>query len=105
MKKLIFFLLAITSLSSSVSSQERSSKDYSAIVDMMIAAKATGMCGVFVQMAIFQESTKMPGGDEFIVRFFNTEAVRLGHTLESFTKQCSAVVNEYNSNMKLLGYE
>ena len=62
------------------------------IVSMMVVAKATGMCGVLSQLARFQETTKMKGGDEFIMRFLNTEAARLGHTVQSFVGQCPDIV-------------
>ena len=72
-------------------------------LDLMVTAKATGMCGVFSQMVSFQDSTKMPGGDDFIVRFINTEAARLGYTLDSFMKMCPIIVKKYNDTMQLLG--
>ncbi|MCW9025209.1 MAG: hypothetical protein OQK73_11115 [Gammaproteobacteria bacterium] len=80
-------------------------EDNKAVIEMMVVAKATGMCGVFGQLINFQQTTKMQGGDEFIVRFLKTEAARLGHTLESLTGQCPDVVKKYNSYMKLFGYE
>jgi hypothetical protein len=89
----------------SVSAEDKAEDDMSAVIEMMVVAKATGMCGVFSQMANFQEATKMAGGDEFVVRFIKTEAVRLGHTLESFMAQCPPVIEKYNSTMKLLGYQ
>ncbi len=88
-----------------VQAEEVGKEDMSAITDLMIVAKATGMCGVYRQMAIFQESTKMSGGNEFILRFLNTEAARLGHTPESFMQQCAQVTEKYNNSMKLLGFE
>ena len=72
----ILFLI----LSTPLQAKEKSDSEF--IVELMVVAKATGMCGVFSQMANFQEATKMPGGDEFIVRFIKTEAALLGHTLE-----------------------
>lgn len=101
MKTIVLFLSLIFSFS--VLAEEK--EDMSAVIEMMIVAKATGMCGVFAQMVSFQDATKMPGGDEFIVRFLNTEAARLGQTLEELTGQCPGVVKEYNSTMKLLGFE
>lgn len=103
MNKIIIALCLLISLP--VIGEEKGEGDMSAVIDMMVSAKATGMCGVFSQMVNFQQSTKMAGGDEFIVRFLTTEAGRLGHTLESFMAQCPVVVENYNENMKLLGYE
>jgi hypothetical protein len=99
-------LLIITILfSSMVASEEKSDDDMSAVIEMMVVAKATGMCGVLSQLVSFQQTTKMSGGDDFVVRFLNTEAARLGHTMESLIGQCPSVVEKYNSTMKLLGYE
>ncbi|GAA5446115.1 hypothetical protein Misp06_04324 [Microbulbifer sp. NBRC 101763] len=88
-----------------VVAEDKAQDDMSSVIDMMIVAKATGMCGVLSQLINFQQTTKMAGGDEFLVRFLNTEAARLGHTTESMVGQCPAVVEKYNSTMKLLGYE
>lgn len=79
--------------------------DSNIVKNLMVTAKATGMCGVFSQMVAFQDSTKMPGGDEFIVRFLNTEAVRLGYELNEFMKTCPIVVKKYNDTMSLLNSE
>lgn len=103
MRTIIFILLLLQALP--ILANEKPKEDMSLIIDMMIVAKATGMCGTFTQMITFQETTKMTGGDEFIIRFLSTEAVRLGHTLDSFMAQCPNVVKKYNTNMKLLGFE
>lgn len=103
MRNILFILLAMFSFSSYA--EETSDGDMNAVIEMMVVAKATGMCGVISQMVNFQQATKMPGGDEFVVRFLTTEAARLGHTLESFTGQCPSVFEKYNSTMKLLGFE
>ena len=76
-----------------------SANENDAVKSMLIAAKATGMCGTFAQLTRFQESTQMPGGDEFIVRFLNTEAARLGKTLPQFMEECQVVVEIYNNFM------
>lgn len=91
---MLFFLILITPL------QAKEKSDSEFIVELMVTAKATGMCGVFVQMMNFQETTKMQGSDEFIIRFLSIEATRLGHTLESFMKTCPPIVKKYNETMK-----
>jgi len=103
MKRIIFALSLLISLPALA--KDNTENDMSVIIEMMVVAKATGMCGVFSQMVTFQDTTKMAGGGEFIVRFLRTEAVRLGHTLESFMAQCPSLVKKYNSNMKLLGFD
>jgi hypothetical protein len=103
MKKIFLILFFLISLP--VLAVENKENDMSEIIGMMVVAKATGMCGVFSQMVSFQQSTKMSGGDEFIVRFLTTEAVRLGYTLDSFMAQCPSVVEKYNANMEMLGFD
>ena len=72
------------------------------VLGLMVAAKATGMCGTFKQMTAFQESTQMPGGDEFILRFLNTEAARLGKALPEFLEQCTKSVKIYTDMVSAL---
>ena len=103
MKKLILIIVLIFPLIVSADNSENG--DMSEVIDMMVVAKATGMCGVFAQMLNFQSATKMPGGDEFILRFLSTEAARLGMTVEELTGQCPSTVKQYNLTMKLLGFE
>lgn len=75
------------------------------LIDMLIIAKTTGMCGTIKQLSAFQESTKMPGGDKFIMRFINTEVARLGKTLPQFLNECKSSVAMYTDTMKVLGFE
>ena len=95
MKRLVLILCFIISFSTSANEND-------GVIEMLIAAKATGMCGTFKQMSIFQESTQMPGGDEFVVRFLNTEAARLGKTLPQFLDECQAAVRKYVELMDVL---
>ena len=83
--------------------EEKGAEESNMLVELMVVAKATGMCGVFAQMTTFQQATKMPGGDEFIVRFLQTEAARLGHSLDSFLEQCPIFVDKYTQTMEALG--
>ena len=68
----------------------------------MVASKATGMCGAIKQMTAFQESTQMPSGNEFLLRFLNTEAARLGKTLPEFLHGCTTSVKIYTDMMSEL---
>ncbi len=72
------------------------------LIHLLIASKATGMCGTIKQLSAFQETTKMPGGDDFLLRFLNTEVARLGKTLPQFLKECEAAVSIYTQTMKSL---
>ena len=67
--------------------------------EMLSIAKVTGLCGAMQQLVAFQSATKMPGGDEFVVRFYKTELARLGTNQEAFTAQCVSVTNTYNAYM------
>lgn len=100
MKKLLVLLSLLVPLTSF--SEESGTKE---IISLLISAKATGMCGTLKQLAAFQESTKMPGGDEFLVRFINTEVARLGKTQEQFFSECQVAVATYTRTMKALGFE
>jgi hypothetical protein len=64
--------------------------------DMILVSKMTGVCGVMQQMAAFQSVTKMPGGSEFIERFWRTEFSRLGKSQETFFKECEGSIAAYN---------
>jgi hypothetical protein len=62
---------------------------------MILVSKMAGVCGVMQQMAAFQKSTKMPGGNEFIVRFWQTEFTRLGKSQETFLRECEGSIAAY----------
>lgn len=98
MKKLSLIFLICISFSVQANENE-------AVVHLLIAAKATGMCGTITQLAAFQESTKMLGGDEFINRFLNTEMARLGKTLPQFLDECKASAAIYSATMEELGFK
>lgn len=102
MIKLLFISIFVFS---SFANAEEKQNDMSEIIGMMVVAKATGMCGAVSQMINFQQTTKMDGGDEFIMRFLNTEAARLGKTVEAYVGDCPSIVEKYNGYMKLLGFE
>ena len=79
-------------------------EDNEPLINLLVASKATGMCGNIQQMVAFQESTQMDGGDEFISRFVSTEAARLGKTVPEFVAQCDSAIAIYTQTMKDLGY-
>ena len=66
-------------------------------LDLMVSAKFSGGCGIITQMAAFQESTKMPGGDEFLGRFLKTESARLGMSLKQYLEQCRQSTEIYQA--------
>lgn len=65
------------------------------LTEIMTISKILGACGVMGQMAAFQSSTKMEGGDAFFERFWRTELTRIGTTPDSFTKYCEIVGKRY----------
>ena len=103
MKKTAFTLLLSLSLAMTAQAETKKQTDNSATLDMLVVAKATGMCGAYFQLVNFQQSKKIAGGDELVTGFLTAEATRLGHTLDSFMAQCPEVVKRYNINMELLG--
>ena len=72
-----------------------------AILDMLVTAKLTGMCGMMKQMTSFQEATRMEGGDQFIIRFFRVEAARLGVTVEELLVKCKVSTSAYNKYVEM----
>lgn len=68
-KKILFLFIAvllipITSLQANEGNEQ--------LEELLVIAKFHGMCGVFHQLASFQKSTQMVGGNEFFLRFTNT---------------------------------
>lgn len=76
-----------------------SADDASIVQDMALASKFAGVCGVMQQMATFQKSTQMPGGDKFIERFWKTEFARLGKSQETFFRECEGAIAIYDKIM------
>ncbi|BDY50143.1 hypothetical protein APX80_11545 [Escherichia coli] len=96
MKRIAILLLLCLS---SIANAEKKSDDssFDEIQGLMIASKMAGMCGAIKQMAIFQESTNMPGGNEFLQRFLTTEQARLGMTPQQFLEACQKSISIYTT--------
>ncbi|MFG0356766.1 hypothetical protein [Pseudomonas sp. zbq_11] len=60
------------------------------------SAKIAGSCSLLIQMTNFQEATKMPGGDEFLARFYGMELARLGMSSAQYTKMCADAARVFN---------
>lgn len=65
--------------------------------DMMVVSKMAGACGVAQQMANFQRTTQMPGGDEFVARFWKMEFARLGVTQKEYITNCERSFELYKN--------
>lgn len=87
-KSFILLLLAVISATSMA-------KEENPAIDLMLVSKMTGVCGVMQGMAAFQKTTQMPGGSEFIERFWRTEFARLGKSQTQFLKECEQSMEMY----------
>lgn len=95
------FLSAILlSLGLSVSVWAEDKPEDNPTVQILATAKMTGACGIMNSQFMFQEVTLMPSGNEFLLRYWKTEATRLGMSLEEFISNCGSSVSEYDAMMK-----
>ncbi|MDG6348577.1 hypothetical protein QAA18_07445 [Luteimonas sp. 8-5] len=69
---------------------------------LLVVAKMTGACGILNSMIQFQTSTQMAGGEEFVARFWNVEAARLGLTVQQLSDQCDESIGAYDRIWKAL---
>lgn len=94
MKLLITTCIITTFFTPAIVAEE---KDNSQLFqDILISSKWAGMCGAFKQMLAFQESTKMPGGGEFITRFLATEQARLNISQQQLFDACEKATSTYD---------
>lgn len=89
MRRTIVPLLLVAALHAATAAEQDSAQD------LLVISKMAGVCGVMQQMAAFQTSTKMPGGAEFIERFWRTEFARLGKSQEQFFRECEQSIALY----------
>ncbi|GAA5647887.1 hypothetical protein [Vibrio proteolyticus] len=100
MKMLMVAIMAALSASPVHASEESDQTDDLKL--MLISAKMHGACGLVHQMANFQNSTQLAGGDEFISRFVATELARLNMTGEEFLSSCDKAASYYKYYMNLM---
>lgn len=62
---------------------------------ILAIAKMAGACGIMDSLIQFQKTTGMPGGDEFVTRFWAVESARLGKSLQDYSAQCDAAISAY----------
>ena len=77
--------------------------DGSSVRGTLALAKMTGACGILNSMIHFQETTKLENGEVFVVRFWATEAARLGMSSEELAIKCNGSVTAYNKLWDLAG--
>ncbi len=86
---IFFFLISLLFISKS------KAEDLSA-QQILATSKIAGACGILDLMINFQKTTKMEGGDEFVARFWNTEAARLGQTVQELSDSCDKAIVLYD---------
>ncbi|MEW8442024.1 MAG: hypothetical protein AB2689_28085, partial [Candidatus Thiodiazotropha taylori] len=64
--------------------------------EVLVVAKIAGACGILDSIINFQKTTKMPGGDEFVSRFWSVEAARMGISIEQLSQRCDKAVVMYD---------
>ncbi|EKO3488609.1 hypothetical protein KW410_06790 [Vibrio fluvialis] len=99
MKFMMVAIMAALAFSPVYASEESDQTDDLKL--MLISAKMHGACGLVHQMANFQSSTQLAGGDEFISRFMTTELARLNMTGEEFLSSCDKAASYYKYYMDL----
>lgn len=70
--------------------------------EVMAISKIAGACGIFNSMVYFQKATKMPEGEEFMNRFWNTEATRLGISMGEYIDKCNRSIEVYDHLWKAM---
>lgn len=88
---LIIFSLALSSMT--LANDEKENSDFA--LGMLATGKLSGGCGIFKLQIVFQENTGLPGGNDFIARFWTTEAARLGMSLKEYAEACHKAIENY----------
>lgn len=63
---------------------------------MLAMAKIAGANGILDSQLHFQKTTRLDGGEQFVFRFWSTEATRLGKTLKEYSDQCNQAISGYD---------
>lgn len=61
----------------------------------LAVAKMAGACGVLDSLIQFQKTTRMEGGESFVLRFWKLEAARLGMSVEGLSQRCDESIANY----------
>ena len=75
-------------------------EDDLSVQEFMATSKFAGACGILDSMIYFQKTTQMPGGDDFVTRFWTVEAARLGTSLQEYSDRCNQSIAVYNKLWK-----
>lgn len=68
-----------------------------ALQGVLATAKMAGACGIMDAIINFQRTTGMEGGDDFVIRFWELEAARLGKSVRELSEICDASVRSYEA--------
>lgn len=89
------YLLISFCLVATLVAPSRAADDLSA-QGLLSVAKMAGACGILDSMIQLQKTTQLPGGDEFVTRFWSVEAARLGYSVQQLSDTCNKSVAAYN---------
>lgn len=70
--------------------------------EVLAIAKMSGACGILNSMIYFQKTTKIPGSDEFVMRFWSAEAARLGFSMQEYSNHCNQSIAVYDKLWKAM---
>jgi len=91
----IIVLLSFTASAEEVTNQEK-------LRTIVANSKVAGVCELFRQMIIFQQSAQHPKGDKFIKDFMASEAKRVGLTDEQYMDSCRVIIQKYDKTLQLI---
>ena len=72
-----------------------SAEEYLSPQGILAVGKMTGACGILDSMIQFQKTTRLEGGEAFVLRFWEVEAARLGMSVQELSTQCNQSVAAY----------
>jgi len=65
-------------------------------------SKIAGSCGQMKGQLIFQTQTELEGGDKLFVRYWTTEAARLGLSFNEYSEMCVSMLKKYADLKELI---
>ncbi len=89
-----FIVVAATSLALGMPA---SAQDDLSAQGILAIGKMTGACGIMDSMIQFQKTTRMEGGEAFVLRLWEVEAARLGMSVQQLSEQCNKSVSAYDT--------
>ena len=87
MRKILLFIALLCQLPASADQPEA--------LMAMTTARLAGSCETVDALIAFQASARLPGGDEFVLKFMNAEMMRLGLSMNTFASVCAQSLERY----------